>query len=95
MVLEAIAPAGEELVHVALVADVEDELVLRRVEDAVQRDGQLDDAEVRARGARRFAKERGSAHRELPGRAAADSCSRSALMSAGERIPSSKRFDAW
>ena len=40
--------AGEELVDVTLVGDVEDELVLRRPEDAVQRDGQLHDAEVRA-----------------------------------------------
>ena len=45
--VEAVPAAGEELVHVALVAHVEDELVLRRVEDTVQRDGQLDHAEVR------------------------------------------------
>ena len=45
--VDAIEPAGEHLVDVALVADVEDELVLRRVEDAMERDGQLDDAEVR------------------------------------------------
>ena len=44
---DAIEPAGKHLVHVALMADVEDKFVLRRVEDAVQRDGQLDDAEVR------------------------------------------------
>ena len=47
MVSNAIAPAGEHLVDVALMADVEDELVLRRVEDAMQRDGQLDHAEIR------------------------------------------------
>ena len=40
--------AGEEFVDVTLVGDVEDELVLRRPEDAVQRDGQLHDAEIRA-----------------------------------------------
>ena len=45
--VNALAPAGEHLVDVALVADVEDELVLRRVENAMQRDGQLDHAEVR------------------------------------------------
>ncbi len=45
--VEALAPAGEHLVDVALVAHVEDEFVLRRVENAVQRDGQFHDAEVR------------------------------------------------
>ena len=38
--------AGEELVHVALVGHVEDEFVLRRTEDAVQRDRELDHAEI-------------------------------------------------
>ena len=42
------AAAGEQLVHVALMGDVEDKLVLGRVEDAVQRDRQLDHAEIRA-----------------------------------------------
>ena len=45
-------PAGQQLVHVGLVAGVEDDLVLGRVEDPVERDGQLDHAEVRARGDR-------------------------------------------
>ena len=45
--VEAVAAAGEELVDVALVADIEDEFVLRRLEDAVQGDGQFDDAEIR------------------------------------------------
>jgi hypothetical protein len=40
--------AGEQLVDVALVGDVEDELVFRGGEDAVQGDGQLDHAEVGA-----------------------------------------------
>ena len=40
------APAGEHLVRVALVADVPDQPVLRRVEDGVQGDGQFDGAEV-------------------------------------------------
>ncbi len=40
-------PTGEQLVHVGLVPDVEHDPVDRRVEDPVQRDGQLDDAEVR------------------------------------------------
>ena len=42
------AAAGEELVHVALVGDVEDELVARGLEDAVEGEGQLDHAEVGA-----------------------------------------------
>ena len=39
-------PAGQELVRIALVADVEQEVVAREIEDVVQRDGQLDDAEI-------------------------------------------------
>ena len=39
--------AGEHLVDVALVGDVEDEVVLRCGEHAVEGNGQLDDAEVR------------------------------------------------
>ena len=45
--LEALAAPGKELVDVTLVAHVEDELVLRGVEDAVERDGQFDHSEVR------------------------------------------------
>ena len=41
------APAGEDLVRIGLVADVPDDAVVRRVEDVVQRDRQLDRAEVR------------------------------------------------
>ena len=40
--------AGEDLVHVGLVAGVEDDPVVRRVEDPVDGDGQLDHAEVGA-----------------------------------------------
>ena len=39
---------GQELVHVGLVTGVEDDAVLRRAEDPVQRDRQLDDTKVRA-----------------------------------------------
>ena len=46
--LAEVVPAGQQLVHVGLVAGVEDDRVPRRVEDAVQRDGELDDAEVGA-----------------------------------------------
>ena len=42
-----VAAAGQHLVRVGLVADVPDDPVVRRVEDVVQRDRQLDRAEVR------------------------------------------------
>ena len=42
-----LAAAGEDLVRIGLVADVPDDAVVRRVEDVVQRDRQLDRAEVR------------------------------------------------
>src|ERR1017187_1529774 len=44
---ESPATAGQKLVDVHLVADVPDKLVLGRVENAVQRDGQFDHAEIR------------------------------------------------
>ena len=44
---EPVPPAGEDLVGVALVTDVPDELVARRVEDVVKGQRQLDDPEVR------------------------------------------------
>ena len=42
---DAVAPAGQDLVRIGLVADVPDQPVVRRVEDVVERDRQLDDAE--------------------------------------------------
>ncbi len=45
---ELIAPAGEDLVRVGLVADVPEDLVARGVEQRVQRDRQLARAEVGA-----------------------------------------------
>ena len=42
----AVAPAGEDLVRIGLVADVPDQAVVRRVEHVVQRDRQLHRAEV-------------------------------------------------
>ena len=42
-----IVPAGEQLVHVALVAGVEDDRVVRRVEDPVDRHREFDNTEVR------------------------------------------------
>ena len=45
---ELVAAAGEDLVRVGLVADVPEDLVARRVEQRVQRDGDLARAEVGA-----------------------------------------------
>ena len=45
---DALAPAGQDLVRIGLMADVPDDPVARRVEHIVQRDRQLDDAEARA-----------------------------------------------
>ena len=45
---DAVAPAGQDLVRIGLVADVPDQPVARRVEDVVQRDRQFDHAEPRA-----------------------------------------------
>ena len=45
---DAVAPAGQDLVRVGLMADVPDDAVVRRVEQIMQRDGQLDDAEAGA-----------------------------------------------
>ena len=44
--IHAFTASGQHLVRVALVADVPDQAVLRRIEDSVQGDGQLDGAEV-------------------------------------------------
>ena len=45
--VEAVFASGEQLVDVALVADVEDEAVAGSIEDVVHGDGQLDHAQVR------------------------------------------------
>ena len=45
---DAVAPAGEDLVRIALVADVPDQDVLRRLEDVMQGHRQLDHAEAGA-----------------------------------------------
>jgi hypothetical protein len=42
---DAVAPARQDLVRIALVADIEDQPVVRRVEDAVDGDRQFDHAE--------------------------------------------------
>ena len=51
---ESLEPAREELVGVGLVACVPDDPILRRVEQAVERDRDLDDAERRAEVAARL-----------------------------------------
>ena len=45
---DTVAPAGQDLVRIGLMADVPDQPVVRRVEHVVQRDGQLDHAEAGA-----------------------------------------------
>jgi hypothetical protein len=39
-----ILPAGQDLVHITLVSGVEDDRISRRLENAMQRECQLDDA---------------------------------------------------
>src|SRR6266478_124256 len=45
---KAVPPVGQQFVHIDLMAYVPDKFVLRRVEDVMQRDGQLDHAQIRA-----------------------------------------------
>ena len=45
---DAVAPAGQDLVRIGLMADIPDQPVVRRVEHVVQRDGELDDAKAGA-----------------------------------------------
>ena len=45
--VDAIEPAGKHFVDVALMADVKNKFVLWRAEDAMQRNRQLDHAEIR------------------------------------------------
>ena len=45
---DAVAPPGEDLVRIGLMADVPDDAVARRIEQIMQRDGQLDHAEAGA-----------------------------------------------
>ena len=45
---DALASAREDLVGIGLVADIPDQPIIRRIEDIVQRDRQLDHAQTRA-----------------------------------------------
>ena len=51
----AVAPPGQDLVRIALMRDVPDQLVARRVEHGVQRNGQFHHAETRAQVTARLA----------------------------------------
>ena len=55
---DAVAPPGQDLVRIGLMADVPDQPVVRRVEHVVQRDRQLDDAKAGARDGRRLPRPR-------------------------------------
>jgi RND family efflux transporter MFP subunit len=55
----ALAPAGQDLVRVGLVADVPDDAVERRVEDVVQRDREFDQALTEYRSAQVLAPDDG------------------------------------
>ena len=44
--IESIATAGEVLVNVGLMADIEDELVCRRIKDHVEGECEFDDTEI-------------------------------------------------
>ena len=46
---DAVTPTGDDFVRIALVPNVPNQLVLRRVEDVVNRDGQLHHAEARSK----------------------------------------------
>ena len=46
--VDAVAAAGEDLVRIALVADIPDQAVVRRVVQVMQRDGEFDYAQARA-----------------------------------------------
>ena len=54
--VDVVAAAGEDLVRVALVADVPDQAVDRRLVQPVQGDGELDHAQARRRNGRRTAR---------------------------------------
>ena len=60
---DVVAAPRQDLVRVALMADIPDQLVVGRVEDMVQRDRQLDDAKARAEMA---ARDRDGGDRLLP-----------------------------
>src|SRR4029453_741480 len=46
--MKTIEPAGKHLMDIALMTDVHDKAIARRVEHTMQRNGQLDHAEIRS-----------------------------------------------
>ena len=44
--IESIATSGDDLVNIRLMASIEDDRILRAVEDAMDGEGQFNDAEV-------------------------------------------------
>ena len=88
---DAIEAAGKHFVDVTLVADVEDKSVLGSIEDAVQRDGQFDHAEIWTEMAAGLRKDLDQIRSRTSCASCGRSSSRSALTSAGERMPSSNR----
>ena len=51
---DAVAPAGEDLVRIGLMADVPNQPVARRIKHVVQRDGELDNTQPGAQMAARY-----------------------------------------
>ena len=88
---EPLAAAGEQLVRVGLVADVEDEPVDAASEDVVQRDDELDRAERRAEVPAGLRAGRDDLVAELLAERAAGPRRVSRFRSSGESMPSSSR----
>ena len=83
---DAVAPAGEDLVRIGLVADVPDQPVVRRVEDVVERHRQFDHAEPGAEMAAGDRDRRDRLLAELVGDLRAAAIRSSCRRSAGRRI---------
>ena len=80
---DAVAPAGQDLVRIALMADIPDQPVIRRVEDVVHGDRQFDHAETGAEmsaGVRHGVDHLGAQFRASCGRSLSSSLRRSAGM---------------
>ncbi len=86
---DAVAAAGQDLVRIRLVADVPDQLVARRVEDGVERDGRARRRRGRRRGGRRSRRRRRSSRRAARRASCRSSASDRPLRSAGMPIRSS------
>ena len=87
---DAVAPAGDDLVRIALVADVPDQPVAGRIEHIMERHRQLDHAKARRRDGRRSPRPPRSSRRAIRRRAGGAAPCRSLRMSAGVSTVSSK-----